>query len=257
MKVQGRSDRRRRLLPRDGGLFDGDVRVRVRPWNGDPSRAFLVVTGGHLDTHDVLDADEVRRWLPALVEAGFVDVRTNALAPGPATAFGAAGFAPVQSLLLLSRPLAGAHRACTGGPPVASVPRWRAGRRLRRRLVACDAASFTDEWTMDDASLDDALAATTVSRVFLHEVDGCVGGFLLAGSTGAIGYIQRLAVEPRCRRRGIAAALLVEATTWLASVGCDTVVVNTERDNAPAVALYGSFGFVADGSGLSVMARSL
>ena len=260
VKVQGRSELRRRLLPRDGELFAGDVRVRVRAWNGDPGRAFLIVTGGHLDTRDVLDADEARRWLPALRGAGFADVRTNALASGPAAAFSAAGFSPIQSLVLLSKPLAGVHRARIDGPRVRSVTRRRvlwSARALRSRLVACDGASFPGEWTMDDASLRDALAATTVARVFIHEVDGDVGGFLLAGSTGDTGYIQRLAVDPRFRRRGIAAALLSESTTWLGSVGCATVVVNTERDNAAALALYGVHGFVAGGTGLSVMARAL
>jgi ribosomal protein S18 acetylase RimI-like enzyme len=260
MQVRGRADDSGCALPRNGELFAGDVRVRVRPWNDDPGRAFLLVTGGHLDTRGILDADEVARWLPALRGAGYVDVRTNALAPGPAAAFSAAGFAPIQSLVLLSRTLDGVLRARSTGAAVAGIPRWRAlwpGQRLRTRLVTCDAASFPGEWAMDDASLRDALAATTVARVFTHEVDGTLVGFLLAGSTGDTGYIQRLAVGPPFRRCGVASSLLSESLTWLAAVGCTTVVVNTERDNAAAIALYDSLGFVAEGTGLCVMAREL
>lgn len=260
MKVQGRAERRAHVPTRDGVLLDGDARVRVRPWNGDPRRAFLVVTGGHLDSPDALDADEVRRWLPTLGDAGFVDARTNALAPGPAAAFTAAGFSPIQSLVLLSRPLTGDHRARSGGPRVRSIPRWRAlgpQRRLRRRLVACDAAAFPDDWTMDDTALRDALAATTVARIFVHDVGSDVAGFLVAGSSASTGFIQRLAVHPHHRRRGIAAALLSESLAWLADVGCTSVVVNTERGNRGALALYGSHGFVAGGTGLQVLTRSL
>ncbi len=219
-----------------------------------------MVTGGHLDTLDSLEADEIGRWLPTLSDAGFVDVRTNALAPGPASAFTAAGFSPVQSLVLLSRPLTGVHRARTGGPRVTALPRWRVlgpGRRTRDRLVDCDTAAFPDDWAMDDSALRDALAATTVARVFVHARDEDVAGFLIAGSSADSGFIQRLAVHPRHRRRGIAGALLSESLAWLAAVGCTSVVVNTERDNRAALALYGSHGFAAAGTGLQVLARSL
>ena len=56
-------------------------------------------------------------------------------------------------------------------------------------------------------------------------------------------YIDALAVAPDLRRQGIARALLAEAERQCLGSRCSGVVLDTGLDNAPARALYESYGF--------------
>lgn len=231
--------------------------MRVRPWSTGSDLAFLLVSGGHDDRRGMPGADVVASWMDGLAAAGYARVRTNALAPGLAASFAGAGFVLSQSLDLLSRPLEGVRRL-----PVPSR-RVRRGTRIgtfargwARDIVECDVAAFGPEWAMDGQSLRDALAATTVSRLFTVG-ERSLEGFCVAGATGDTGYVQRLAVRPEHQRRGAGTALLCAATSWLGSVRCTSAIVNTETDNEPALALYRRHGFASVGRLLSVMERDL
>jgi len=53
-----------------------------------------------------------------------------------------------------------------------------------------------------------------------------------------------ICVAPEHRRRGYARAILTEMLAQLASEGATAVALNARGDNAPALALYESLGFV-------------
>ena len=60
-------------------------------------------------------------------------------------------------------------------------------------------------------------------------------------------YLSSLSVDPAYRRRGLARMLLAEACTRARATRCPRVLVEVERDNAPAVSLYRSAGFEESG----------
>ncbi|HEY8330643.1 MAG TPA: GNAT family N-acetyltransferase, partial [Pseudomonas sp.] len=53
----------------------------------------------------------------------------------------------------------------------------------------------------------------------LAEEEGAIVGCLLAGHDGRRGYLQHLLVDPRCRQRGIATALIEAVLARLATQG--------------------------------------
>ncbi|MCU1423595.1 MAG: hypothetical protein JWN36_3246, partial [Microbacteriaceae bacterium] len=65
-------------------------------------------------------------------------------------------------------------------------------------------------------------------------------GFAL---TGADGVLKLLAVSPERARRGIGHALLADAIVAATNAGLERLLLDVRVGNAPAVALYESFGF--------------
>ena len=65
-------------------------------------------------------------------------------------------------------------------------------------------------------------------------------GFAL---TGADGVLELLAVSPERARRGIGHALLADAIVAATNAGLERLLLDVRVGNAPAVALYESFGF--------------
>ena len=61
--------------------------------------------------------------------------------------------------------------------------------------------------------------------------------------------ILELMVDPACRRRGVARALLVECLGVVSESGEKAVGLRVAADNSAAVALYSSLGFVRMRSG--------
>ena len=56
--------------------------------------------------------------------------------------------------------------------------------------------------------------------------------------------LHELHVAPDHRRQGLAMAVLHELLEWGAEQGATTAWLHVETDNAPAIALYESLGFV-------------
>jgi ribosomal-protein-alanine N-acetyltransferase len=81
-------------------------------------------------------------------------------------------------------------------------------------------------------------------------------GYAIHGVAGRRGYVQRLAVRPDARRRGMGAALLVDGLRWARRRGARDAVVNTDRTNGTARALYESYGFIDLPTGLVVLERA-
>ena len=71
-------------------------------------------------------------------------------------------------------------------------------------------------------------------------------GVVLGTHDGRKGWINRLAVHPDCRRRGIAAALVTACDTAIRGHGIGIVTALVEADNAASAALFEALGYRAD-----------
>ena len=77
-------------------------------------------------------------------------------------------------------------------------------------------------------------------------VDERIVGVVLGTHDGRKGWINRLAVHPDYRRRGIAAALVTTCDTAIRAQGIGIVTALVESDNAASVALFEALGYCAD-----------
>jgi ribosomal protein S18 acetylase RimI-like enzyme len=84
-------------------------------------------------------------------------------------------------------------------------------------------------------------------ELFLVGVDGGrIVGTVMAGYEGHRGWINYLAVDPTCRRRGFARQLMAAAEDRLRALGCAKVNLQIRRDNVDAIAFYRRVGFAED-----------
>ena len=89
------------------------------------------------------------------------------------------------------------------------------------------------------------------SVTWIAEEDGQMGGFAIAewtrGVSGSIGYIQTIEVAPDRRKQGIGRELLrrVEDSARAASV--QAIWLHVHAENAPAIRLYESNGYLREG----------
>jgi ribosomal protein S18 acetylase RimI-like enzyme len=223
----------------------GDDRLRVAPWRGDPSTAYLVARRARPTPF------ALARCLEQLAGSGYRCALTAALAPADQEPWLANGFVVHERLHLLSRPV--------DPPPDAPAAPLRRGRRRDRPLVlAVDGAAFPPFWRLDGAGLDDALTATPTSRLRIAAGEGDdVSGYAVTGRAGTRGYLQRLAVAPAAQRRGLASALVADGLRWLRRWGARDVLVNTQVGNDAAMSLYEHLGFHRLDEELAVLQRPL
>src|SRR5439155_23116344 len=123
------------------------------------------------------------------------------------------------------------------------------------------AVAFEPFWRLDDAGLDEAVAATPHARFRVAVTgpaeDSPVIGYAITGRAGRRGYLQRLAVHPDQQRRGLGTLLVDDALRWLRRWRAERAVVNTQMGNEKALALYERCGFVREPSRLSVLSVDL
>jgi ribosomal-protein-alanine N-acetyltransferase len=231
----------------------GWERARTGPWRGDGQVALLApLPPGGPPTVQFL-----QRCLESLTARGFTRVVTSALAPAEQGAFVTLGFEEYERLHLLSHDLRDIER-----------PAKDAGRLLRRgrtsdwpAVLAVDAAAFEPFWRLDRGGLQEAIDATPVTRFRVAaaargEPPG-LAAYAITGCSENQGYLQRLAVAPGHRRRGLGRALGLDGLRWLARRGVAGAVVNTQLGNDAALALYLSLGFRKEPTQLSVLHRRL
>lgn len=229
----------------------GRERLRSGPWRGDASVAYLTpVAGGHAPS-----ATFIRRCLTTLAAEGYRSVVTGALSPAEQASFRAAGFQASEHLHLLAHDLT----AMPDTPVPPAVTFRRAGRADRPAVLHVDARAFDGFWRLDEAGLDEALTATPHSRfrVATDGEHGDVVGYAITGRAGRRGYVQRLAVDPDWQRAGLGAALVGDGLRWLRRWRVERVMVNTQLQNARALALYERLGFRRESVGLAVLAVDL
>lgn len=78
------------------------------------------------------------------------------------------------------------------------------------------------------------------------ELDGRLAATVMIGYEGHRGWINYLAVDPACRRRGLGRVLMAEAERILRAAGCPKLNLQVRAGNAAALEFYRRLGFVVD-----------
>lgn len=140
-----------------------------------------------------------------------------------------------------------------------------------RRAAAADAAPIAaveeacfgrDAWSLT-AVVDELQTATRT--VYVAHVEGELIGYASVMTVAPVADVQRIAVQPAWRRKGIGAALL---DTLIAGVSpeCEQMVLEVAHTNVPAITMYVDRRFVetarrcnyyADGSDAIILQRDL
>jgi ribosomal protein S18 acetylase RimI-like enzyme len=85
------------------------------------------------------------------------------------------------------------------------------------------------------------------NAVFLvAEVDGRLAGVVLGTHDGRKGWINRLAVAPAYRRRGVARRLVREVEARLEALGLDIVAALIETPNVASLQFFTAIGYLHD-----------
>jgi ribosomal protein S18 acetylase RimI-like enzyme len=86
---------------------------------------------------------------------------------------------------------------------------------------------------------------------WIAEEDGQMSGFAIAewsrGASGAIGYIQTIEVAPDRRKQGIGRELLRRIEDSARAVSAEAIWLHVHADNAPAIRMYESNGYLREG----------
>jgi ribosomal protein S18 acetylase RimI-like enzyme len=230
----------------------GWERARTGPWRGDGHIAYLAP----LAPSGPPSVDFLHRCLDTLTQRGFTRVVTSALAPAEQAGFLSLGFEEYERLHLLSHDLSDIPR-----PPREVAQLLHRGRSSDwPGVLAVDASAFDEFWRLDTSGLREAIEATPITRfrvVARKRGDANLLAYAVTGLSGNQGYLQRLAVHPDARRRGLGRALGLDGLRWLRRKGVSEAVVNTQLGNEPALALYLSLGFRQERIQLSVLHRRL
>lgn len=225
----------------------GDDRLRVRSWRGS-SRVALV---SPLPGRPPVSVTSIRLTAASLQSQGFERAVTSALTPNEERAFLAGGWEVRERLHLLHHDLR-------------SVPHVRQPEHLARArrgdtgaILAADNSAFGEFWKLDEAGLEDAIAATPTARIRIARAgtddDRRVVGYAVTGRAGTTGYLQRLAVRPEHQGQGLGRDLIVDCLRWVRRRGGSKVLVNTQEANERALGLYTAMGFRPEPHGLAVL----
>jgi len=108
-------------------------------------------------------------------------------------------------------------------------------------LAAIHAACFARGWDQDSMARFISGPGCLV-LVASRAQSGPIEGFLIARKAEDEAEILTLAVHPECRRAGLARALVETAMARLRAAGAARLFLEVDEANAPARALYRSFG---------------
>jgi GNAT superfamily N-acetyltransferase len=219
-------------------------RARLASWRADGEVAHLSPAAMR-----PLSADFVGSCLDRLRARGFSFVVTSALSEAESTGFRRAGFDVQEELELLAHDL--------NAIPTVTHRLRRPRRGERSRVLAVDSLAFESFWRLHQGGLDDALGATPSVRFRVHGRREGLDGYVIGGRGAGTGYVQRLAVHPDARGRGLGRSLVGDVLLWMRRHGAARALVNTQRTNEAALALYRACGFRVLPDGLQVLARAL
>jgi ribosomal protein S18 acetylase RimI-like enzyme len=94
------------------------------------------------------------------------------------------------------------------------------------------------------AWLDNSLNRTIADAVIVDGEGEAIDAMVTVAARGETGQIGLFSVAETARGRGLGKALLRDALNWFAQQGCARARVVTQGENAGAVALYRSCGFI-------------
>jgi ribosomal protein S18 acetylase RimI-like enzyme len=77
-------------------------------------------------------------------------------------------------------------------------------------------------------------------------LDGKLVASVMAGYEGHRGWLNYVAVDPTCRRRGLGCAILTEAQRLLAAAGCPKINLQVRATNQSAIEFYRRAGYDVD-----------
>ena len=107
-------------------------------------------------------------------------------------------------------------------------------------IAALEALTFSSPYT--EESVRDMLSST-IHPSFVVRDGGELLGYLLGQMIVPEGELLRIAVRPSARRRGVGRALIEAFLAHLQANGCTVCFLDVREHNAPAQALYSSYGF--------------
>ena len=99
-----------------------------------------------------------------------------------------------------------------------------------------------DAWS-EDALRSELEEMPTTRDVLVAELGHEVVGYAVLRVVGTTGDVQRIAVRPDVRRRGIARRLLAALLERGRQRGCEEMLLEVAVGNEPAINLYESAGF--------------
>ncbi len=227
---------------------NANVEARLGRWPYDDSVGRLILVDHRMQPTD----HDVARWVNMARDQGLRALRTGALFPPSDLPFRHAGFVEIDRLALFSRPTPDMAQRTTPprGVRLTALRPWHLG-----RVADLDAAAFGAVWGNDRSAIEEIRNATPQHRARIAIDRSGVLGVAITGRAGATAYLQRLAVDPAARRRGIAHALVLDALRWARRAR--RILVNTSVDNEAAIALYRGLGFHRDEATLSVLELDL
>jgi ribosomal protein S18 acetylase RimI-like enzyme len=212
----------------------------MRAWPSDATVAHLIF----VDHQTLPSPDDLAEAVDHASRKGARAIRTSAMFPDAASLVVGWGFAPLDRLALLSRHLGGLASTDRvpdrdeSATPTRTMRTWHFG-----ACAEIDRDAFGYMWGNSTASLRDIREATPWHRARICRAGRRISGFALSGAAADTGYLQRLAVSPDHRRRGLARTLVVDSLDWMYQRGLRTAMVNTGVDNSAALGLYDSLGF--------------
>lgn len=208
-------------------LTAGWAKAVARPWNDDVDAVSLRLERGGV------------RFLSrcaTLCRGWSREVLSPATLPSGARLWKEAGFAEIDRLLLLEHNLS----AC----PAPGHEIEYGGLEPSEELLAIDQAAFDPRWRLGRLGLAESVVATSKSTVVrIRNPDGVVGGFAICGTSLGTAYLQRLAVSPASRSRGLGGSLVSACVNWCRRHHARVLLVNTQADNVSAASLYRRYGF--------------
>ena len=110
------------------------------------------------------------------------------------------------------------------------------------RIAEMEKVCFPEEpWSRDMVAAE--FSGLNPTRYFAAEEDGVIVAYAGIWVIPPEGYITNVAVLPECRRRGIASRVLRQMIDECLAEGVTDITLEVRVSNAPAIALYRSFGF--------------
>ena len=112
------------------------------------------------------------------------------------------------------------------------------------QIAELEGMIFSDGWNETDIT---SYICQETGMCFVATDEGGVIGYIIGRKIPPEGEIYRIAVYPEKRQRGIGYRLLSYALKTEGGNGVETVFLEVRSKNAPAIALYKSYGFTECG----------